>query len=110
MVQHWEGVKWILGYLKGKKGHGIMFGNQHGDHSIVGFVDSNYAGDSDDERSTKGCVFTLIVGLVCCKSIIRSLVAMSTIEAGYMALADTSKEDVWLVGLVKEVSIENGGA
>jgi len=55
----------------------------------VGYVDSNYAGDLDDKRSTR-YVFTFGGGPICWKSIIQSLVAMSTTEAKYMAVAKTS--------------------
>ena len=60
--QHWEAVKWIFKYLRGTTGHGIMFGNQQGNPSVMGYVDSDYAGDMDDRRSTTGYVFTLAGG------------------------------------------------
>ena len=42
-----------------------MFGSQQGDPSVVGYVDSDYAGDMDDRRSIIGYVFTLAGGLIC---------------------------------------------
>jgi len=63
--QHWEAVKWIFRYLRGTVGHGIVFGNQQGDPLIIGYVDSDYAGDLDNRRSTTGYVFTINGGLVC---------------------------------------------
>lgn len=72
-------------------------------------MDSDYAGDLDDRRSTTRYVFTFGGGPTCWKSIIQSLVAMSTIEAKYMVVAETSKEVVWLARLVKELGIEQGG-
>lgn len=107
--QHWEAVKWIFRYLKGTTGHGIMFGSQQGDPSVVGYVDSNYAGDLDDRWSTTGYVFTLAGGPICWKSSVQSVVVMSTTEAEYMVVAEASKEALWLTGLVKELGIEQGG-
>ncbi|CAA0824451.1 Uncharacterized mitochondrial protein AtMg00810 [Striga hermonthica] len=52
--QHWEAVKWIFRYLKGTAGHGIVFGDQRLDPLVVGYVDSDYAGDLDNRRSTTG--------------------------------------------------------
>ena len=72
-------------------------------------MDSDYAGDLDDRRSTTRYVFTFGGGPTCWKSIIQSLVAMSTIEAKYMVVAETSKEVVWLARLVKELGIKQGG-
>ncbi|CAA0825269.1 Uncharacterized mitochondrial protein AtMg00810 [Striga hermonthica] len=52
--QHWEAVKWIFRYLKGTAGYGIVFGDQRLDPLVVGYVDSDYAGDLDNRRSTTG--------------------------------------------------------
>ena len=107
--QHWEAVKWIFRYLRGTTGHCIMLGSQQGDLSVMGYVDSDYAGDMDDRRSTTGYVFTLAGGPICWKSIVQSIVALSTTEAEYMAVAEAAKEALWLTGLVKELGIEQGG-
>ncbi|KAK2425531.1 secreted RxLR effector protein [Trifolium repens] len=106
---HWEAVKWIFRYLKGTTGHGIMFSSEKCDPSVVGYVDSHYAGDMDDRRSTTGYVFTLAGGPICWKSSVQSIVAMSTTEAKYMAVAEAAKEALWLTGLVKELGVEQGG-
>ncbi|KAL0285044.1 UNVERIFIED_CONTAM: Retrovirus-related Pol polyprotein from transposon TNT 1-94 [Sesamum angustifolium] len=51
---HWEAVKWIFRYLKGTVRHGAIFGSQQNDPLVVGYVDSDYARDLDDRRSTTG--------------------------------------------------------
>ncbi|KAK4400677.1 Retrovirus-related Pol polyprotein from transposon TNT 1-94 [Sesamum angolense] len=82
IVRHrWETVKWIFRYLKGTVGHGIIFGSQQNDPLVVGYVDSDYAGDLDDRRST----------------------------TEYMAIDETAKEALWLSGLLKELGVEQGG-
>ena len=58
-------MKWILRYLKGTTGHDIMFDSQLDDPSIVGDVDSDYADDLDDKKSTIGYVFNVGGGPVC---------------------------------------------
>ncbi|KAL2621793.1 hypothetical protein R1flu_001998 [Riccia fluitans] len=41
---HWEAVKWILRYIKGTMGYGLLFdAHSHQARTLVGFVDSNYA-------------------------------------------------------------------
>ncbi|KAE8721370.1 hypothetical protein F3Y22_tig00016115pilonHSYRG00011 [Hibiscus syriacus] len=89
--QHWEAVKWIFRYLKGIVGHGIVFGSQRDNPLVVGYVDSDYAGDLDNRRSTTGYVFTLGGGPICWKSIVQSVVALSTTETEYMAAAEAAK-------------------
>ncbi|KAL0447562.1 UNVERIFIED_CONTAM: Retrovirus-related Pol polyprotein from transposon TNT 1-94 [Sesamum latifolium] len=96
-------------YLKGTVGHGVVFGSQQNDPLVVGYVDSDYAGDLDDIRFTTGYVFTLGGGPICWKSTVQSIVALSTIEAEYMAVAEAAKEALWLNGLAKEMGVEQGG-
>ena len=69
-------MKWIFRYLKGTTGHGLIFGGQDGDPSVVGYVDSYYIRSIDDRRSTTGYVFTFVGGPICWKSIVQSIVAM----------------------------------
>ncbi|KAL0404387.1 UNVERIFIED_CONTAM: Retrovirus-related Pol polyprotein from transposon TNT 1-94 [Sesamum radiatum] len=47
---HREAIKWIFRYLKGTVGYGVIFGSQQNDPLVVGFVDSDYAGDLDIEE------------------------------------------------------------
>uniref|UniRef100_A0A2N9I6R9 Integrase catalytic domain-containing protein n=1 Tax=Fagus sylvatica TaxID=28930 RepID=A0A2N9I6R9_FAGSY len=105
--EHWNAVKWIFRYLKGTAEHGILFSRQPGTNSVVGYVDADYAGEVDDRRSTTGYVFTLSGGPICWKSTLQSIVAMSTTEAEYMAVAEAAKEALWLKGLVKEAWFES---
>ncbi|RVW46179.1 Retrovirus-related Pol polyprotein from transposon TNT 1-94 [Vitis vinifera] len=79
------------------------------DHSIRGYVDADYVGDLNDRRSTTGYVFTLGGGPICWKSMIQSLVALSTTESEYMAMVEVAKESLWLTSLVKELGIQQGG-
>ena len=107
--EHWNVMKWILRYLNGTARYGILFTRQHGDNSVVGYVDLNYAGNIDDRWSTTGYVFTLLGGLVCWRSTIQSLVAMSNTEAEYMVVVEATKEALWLKGPVKELGLNQGG-
>jgi len=63
-------------------------------------VNSDYAGDLDKCQSTTRYVFTLSQALVswCCT--LQSTVALSTTEAGYMAMTEVMNEAIWLQGLM----------
>ncbi|KAL0448235.1 UNVERIFIED_CONTAM: Retrovirus-related Pol polyprotein from transposon TNT 1-94 [Sesamum latifolium] len=102
---NWEAVKWIFIYLMGIVGHGVVFGSQQNDPLVVGHVDSDYADDLDDRRSTTGYVFTLGGGPICWKSTAQSIVALSTTEAEYMAIAEATKEVLWLNG-TKHINVK----
>jgi len=65
---------------------------------VVGYVDSDYAGDLDNRRSTTGYVFTISGGPVCWKSTIQSIVALSTTEAEYLTIVEVQKKLCGLLG------------
>ena len=57
---HWQAVKWILRYLRGFAELGLVFDrNSSNGTLVVGFVDSDFAGDLDKRRSLTDYLFTL---------------------------------------------------
>ena len=78
--QHWQAVRWILRYIYGMVDMGLQFtkDNSRGLH-LVGYVDSDYAGDLD-KRSTTGYLFILAGAPVCWRSILQATVSLSTTE------------------------------
>ncbi|KAF2325740.1 hypothetical protein GH714_034652 [Hevea brasiliensis] len=52
--EHWQTVKWILRYLKGTKDVGLTFDRANMSDSVIGYVDSDFAGDLDKRRSLTG--------------------------------------------------------
>ena len=73
------------------------------DSQLVGYVDSDYAGDLDKRRSLTGYVFTFSDCAISWKAVLQSTVALSTTEAEYMAAAEGVKEALWLRGLVDDL-------
>jgi hypothetical protein len=55
--EHWNAVQWIFRYLRGTSNAFLQFGKST--HGLVGYVDSDYAGDLDTRRSLTGYVFTI---------------------------------------------------
>nr|GEZ21600.1 Gag-Pol polyprotein [Tanacetum cinerariifolium] len=82
---HWEAIKRILRYVKGTSDVALCFGDS--DLIVTGYVDSDYAGDLDESKSTIGYVFTLFGRTISWVSKLQSVVAMSTTEAEYVAAA-----------------------
>jgi hypothetical protein len=79
----WEAVKWILRYLRGISTHALCFGGS--DTIIQGYADSYMAGDKDSRRSTTGYVFTVGGTIVSWILKLQKVVALSTMEAEYVA-------------------------
>ena len=106
---HWLAAKWMLRYLKGTAGLGIVYGRVDKSYDqIQGYVDSDFAGDLDKRRSITGYVYTLCGGAVSWKASLQSVVALSTTEAEYIALSEAVKEAIWLKGLVTELGLKQG--
>ncbi|CAL8992131.1 unnamed protein product, partial [Prunus brigantina] len=104
---HWQAVKWILRYILGTVDVGLLFQQDKvTGQCVVGYVDSNYAGDLDKRRSTTGFVFTIAGGPVSWRSILQSTVALSTTEAEYMAVTEAIKEAIWLQGLLDDLGVQ----
>ncbi|CAA7048461.1 unnamed protein product [Microthlaspi erraticum] len=55
--QHMLAAKIIMRYIQGTTSHGIQYLRQYGEEELVGYVDSDYAGDEDDRKSTSGYTF-----------------------------------------------------
>jgi ribonuclease HI len=99
--EHWKAVQWIFRYLRGSSSACLCYGKS-GD-GLVGYVDSDYAGDLDRRRSLSGYVFTVGDCAVSWKACLQATVAMSTTEAEYMAVAEATKEALWLKGIYSEL-------
>ena len=107
--QHWIGVKRILRYLKGTSGLGLLCTRSNGD-KLVGYLDSDWASDLEDRRSTSGYLFKLSGAPISWRSKKQTSVALSTAEAEYVALSSATQEAMWLRRLVAELRCKPSGA
>ena len=102
--EHWKKVHWILSYLRVTTSHALCFGGL--DIVLHGYVDADMVGDKDSRRSTTGYVFTVGGTKLSWISKLQPVVALSTMEAKYVAATEASKEMIWLqrfmVGLGKK--------
>ncbi|GJV12135.1 hypothetical protein Tco_1353676 [Tanacetum coccineum] len=102
----WKVVKWIWKYLKGIADVGLVYGRDQGKHvDVDGFVDADYSRDPNKGTSIIGYVFMVHGSVVSWKETLQHVVALSTIEAEYMALTEPVKEIIWLKGLLIELGI-----
>jgi len=77
---------------------------------IVGWTDSDWAGDVNSRHSVGGFVFDIARGCVSWSSKKQISIAISSVEAEYVASANITKEAVWLQTLLKEVSYSQSQA
>ena len=100
--KHWTAVKRILRYIAGTKDMCLGYGGT-APLQMVGFSDSDWAGDLADRKSTSAFIFTLAGGAVSWASRKQTIVAASTCEAEYISLCATSKETIWLRRVVYDI-------
>ncbi|KAL7145572.1 hypothetical protein ABFS83_07G093600 [Erythranthe nasuta] len=86
-MPHWEALKWLLRYLKGSLNLGLNFSKSNNGVELIGYVDSNFANDRDNRKSTTSYVFTLCGSCISWKS---------------------QLQPIWLKGLLKEIGFLNG--
>eukprot|EP00253_Pinus_taeda_P034279 PITA_34279 len=95
--EHWTAVKRVFRYLCGTSDYGLCYQGRLGLDRVLdirGFVGADWARYLDQRRYTSGYVFNLFGGAISWMSKKQYVVALSTIEAEYMAATHASKEAV----------------
>jgi hypothetical protein len=101
-ADHLAAVKHLLRYISGTLNHGCVY-NRGDDETLIGFTDSDHAGDIDSRKSTSGVLFFLGSSPVSWQSQKQSVVATSSCEAEYIAAATGASQGVWLARLYGEL-------
>jgi len=102
--QHWGTVKHILRYLKGTVEFGCKY--ERGAELkplLLGYRDSDFAGDTESRKSTTGVVYFLGKSVVTWASQKQKIVALSSCEAEYVAAAAAACQGVWLSRLIGDL-------
>ena len=101
-TRHWTAVKRIMRYLRGTTDLGLVYVPQSSGE-CVGFSDSDWGGDLEDRKSTSGYIFQMAGGSISWRSKKQGVVALSTAEAEYVALASATQEALWIRQLMTEL-------
>lgn len=95
----------ILPYLKGTAGVGLFF--KPATHlNLDVFSDADWASSLDDRKSTSACLVFLGGNHITWSSRKQHVVACSSAEAEYKALAQASVEVLWLQSLFQEIGLQ----
>jgi hypothetical protein len=92
---HLIATKHVLRYLQGTVGYGLRYASSV-DLSLQGYVDADWAGSTMDWKSTSNYCFTLGSVMVSWCNRKQSSMALSTVEAEYIALTVAVCKAVWL--------------
>ncbi|KAG8482776.1 hypothetical protein CXB51_024200 [Gossypium anomalum] len=82
-VNHYKAAKRALRYIRGTLDHGVKFMRTE-KIELLGYSDSDWAGSSEDMKSTSSYIFTLGSSVFCWSSKKQETVARSTTEAEYV--------------------------
>ena len=72
---------------------------------LVGCIDADMAGDVDSRKSTSGYLITFSGVVVSWQSRLQKCVALSTTEAEYIAIIETSKDLLWMKKFLQELGL-----
>ena len=99
--KQWEAVKRIFRYLKYTQDEGIVLGTN--DEQLTAYADSDWAGNTDNRRSTTGFAIQLFGGTISWTSRLQKVVSLSSTEAEYYAIGDCVKQITWIRSLLNEL-------
>jgi hypothetical protein len=102
--EHWNAVKWIIRYLRGTSKLSLSFGS--GKPMLVGYTDSDMAGDVDTRKSTSGYLITFSGGAVSWQSRLQKCIALSTTKAELIVATKACKELLWMKKFLQELGFK----
>jgi len=100
----------VIQYLKATADFQLHFnsngsGNINDNYSVVGFKDSDWASSSSDSQSQSGHILLMHqhCGTISWQSQQHNLIALSTVEAQYIAYSKASREARWLLHIQRYI-------
>jgi histone deacetylase 1/2 len=103
---HWSAVKRILRYVKATLSDGLLLRRPTASSDLLSaFSDADWAGDSDDRRSTGGYAIFYGGNLVAWSARKQATVSRSSTESEYKSLANATAELIWVQALLDELGV-----
>ncbi|KAK8450458.1 hypothetical protein SEVIR_6G031250v4 [Setaria viridis] len=102
-TEHMAAVRRVLRYVAGTIDYDCHYTRKEKDVELVGFSDSDHAGDIDTRKSTTGVLFFLGKNVITWQSQKQKVVALSSCEAQYIAGTTAACQGVWLSRLWSEL-------
>lgn len=100
-TDHWDHALGILRYLNGTSHLKLHLGGDN--FNLLGYSDADWGGEKDSRLSTTGWIYLLGNAAISWSSKRQELVATSTAEAEYTALATSAREALWLRYLLESL-------
>lgn len=104
--QHFNHAKNILRYIRGTIDMKLVYTKNQRADTLVGYSDSDWAGDRNDSKSTSGYVFKLYGNTISWASRKQPTVSKSSTEAEYIALTEAFSECEWIKKLLVDLMVK----
>ena len=105
MESHVKAVKRIIRYVHGTTDYGLWYTNDS-NPILVCFSDADWAGNTDDRKSTSGGCFYLGNNLVSWHSKKQNSISLSTAEAEYIAAGSCCAQLLWMKQMLKDYGFD----
>ena len=105
---HWTAVKCVFWYLNGTCELGIIYW-QGEEVKPLAYSDADWGSNVNDRKSISGYVFQMAGGPISWQSKKQPTIALSSMEAEYMAESLATRQVIWLRTLTAELGIPYSG-
>jgi hypothetical protein len=102
---HLIAAQHVLRHLRATQNYKLTYG-KNDSTELIGYSDSDWAGDKDTYRSTTEYTFILSGGSIAWATRKQRTVALSSTEAEYMALTECSRQAEWTISLLQQLFFE----
>ncbi|GBN09715.1 Copia protein [Araneus ventricosus] len=103
---YWKRLKRVPSYVKRTIDYELIFKKRGCEEILYGYVDSDCAGDETDRRSTSRYLFKVFDSVASWTTKKQPTVALSSIEAEYIAASSAVIEALWLRNILKDLNCE----
>ncbi|XP_047318070.1 secreted RxLR effector protein 161-like [Impatiens glandulifera] len=103
-TEHMKAAKRILRYLKSTIDFGLFYSSSK-EFQFVGYFDSDFAGDIDDQKSRIGFVIFMGSNIISWSSKKQTIVSLSSCEDEYVTMITCACHAIWLRIMLKEIGL-----
>src|SRR5260370_5795325 len=104
-MEHLMAMQCVYQYLNGMWSLRITYHGSQIDEKLVGFTDSDWAGDSNSQRSVSRYAFIFCRATISWSAKKQLMIALSSTKAEYMAMTHAGKEAIFLEHIFGDVGI-----
>jgi len=105
--EYMEVLKQVLHYLKGIQDLKLIYNKPMDNQlTLIGYSNTDYRGDRNDQKSTTRNIFQIAGNTICWRSVKQYCISTSIVEAEYIALSTTTKQQLWLQNALNELHID----